>query len=105
MELKRALEIFEYNKAMLTCDMSVSRDPEHQDVSPDYYGKEAEDLYYAIVCVEKYIKNAVPVEWIRNNWLKRNDYQGTIEFFPQPTFEDVMNWLIEDWEAERGADK
>lgn len=64
MELKRALEIFEYNKAMLTCDMSISRDPEHQDVSPDYYGKDAEELYNAIVCVEKYIKNAIPVEWI-----------------------------------------
>ena len=44
MELNRALEILEYNKAMLTCDMSISRDPEHQDVSPDYYGKDAEDL-------------------------------------------------------------
>lgn len=64
MELKRALEIFEYNKAMLTCDMSIGRDPEHQDVSPDYYGKDAEDLYNAIVCVEKYIKNAIPIEWI-----------------------------------------
>ena len=62
MELNRALEILEYNKAMLTCDMSISRDPEHQDVSPDYYGKDAEDLYNAIVCVEKYIKSAIPID-------------------------------------------
>lgn len=62
MELKRALEILEYNKEMLTCDMSIGRDPEHQDVSPDYYGKDAENLYYAIVCVEEYIKNAIPIE-------------------------------------------
>lgn len=65
MKLSRALEVFEYNKAMLTCDMSISRDPEHQDVTPDYYGKDAEDLYYAIVCVEKYIKSAIPIKWIK----------------------------------------
>ena len=69
MELKRAIEILEYNKAKLTCDMSISRDPKHQDVSPDYYGKDAEDLYNAIVCVEEYIKNAIPIEWIKK-WLK-----------------------------------
>lgn len=69
MELNRALEIFEYNKAMLTCDMSISRDPEHQDVSPDYYGKDAEDLYYAIVFIEKYLDNSIPTEWIEN-WKK-----------------------------------
>lgn len=89
MELKRAIEIFEYNKAMLTCDMSISRDPEHQDVSPDYYGKEAEDLYNAIVCVEKYIKNAIPIEWIKEHygWLT------------------MAGEIIKGWEAERGADK
>jgi len=70
MELKRALEILEYNKAMLTCDMSISRDPEHQDVSPDYYGKDAEDLYNAIVCVENYIKKAIPIGWIEE-WLDK----------------------------------
>lgn len=64
MNLKRALEVFEFNKAMITCDMSISRDPNHQDVSPDYYGKDAEDLYYAIVCVEKYIENSIPIWWI-----------------------------------------
>lgn len=63
MELSRAFEVLEYNRDMLTCDMSISRDPEHQDVSPDYYGKDAENLYYAIVCVEEYIKNAIPIEW------------------------------------------
>ena len=50
-------------------------------------------------------KGAIPIEWIRNNWLKRNDNQGTIEFFPQPTFEVVMNWLIEDWEKENGTEE
>ena len=100
MELKRALEILKYNKYMLTCDMSISRDPEHQDVSPDYYGKDAEDLYNAIVCVEKYIKNAIPIEWIKNVWLKNPDNQGEIDFFPPATFEVVRNWLIEDWEKE-----
>ena len=85
MELDRALEIFEYNKDMLTCDMSIGRDPEHQDVSPDYYGKDAEDLYYAIVCVEKYIKNAIPVEWIEQriragiNFALNDPREGTTE--------------------------
>ena len=90
MELDRALEVFEYNKAMLTCDMSITRDPEHQDVSPDYYGKEAEDLYYAIVCVEEYIKNAIPIEWIRNYvsiWISE----------PYKNF--VLN-MIKTWEKE-----
>lgn len=66
MELKRAIEILEYNKNMLTCDMSVGRDPEHQDVSPDYYGKDAENLYYAICCVEEYIKNSISIKWLHN---------------------------------------
>lgn len=43
---------------------------------------------------------AIPIEWIKNVWLKNPNNQGTIEFFPQPTFEDVMGWLIEDWEKE-----
>lgn len=90
MELKRALEIFEYNKAMLTCDMSISRDPEHQDVSPDYYGKDAEDLYYAIVCVEKYIKNAIPIEWILNY---RKNNQGEITYYTI----DAIDHMLSEW--------
>lgn len=93
MELKRALEIFEYNKAMLTCDMSISRDPEHQDVSPDYYGKEAEDLYYAIVCVEKYIKSAIPIEWIKA-WAEKWDYPRYW------AYRDIAHAIIEEWEKE-----
>lgn len=90
MDLKRALEVFEYNKAMLTCDMSIYRDPEHQDVSPDYYGKDAEDLYYAIVCVEKYIKNAIPIEWINEN---AGEYFSGLEVLH-------LYKMIEDWEKE-----
>lgn len=99
MELDRALEIFEYNKDMLTCDMSVSRDPEHQDVSPDYYGKDAEDLYYAIVCVEKYIKNAIPIEWMK----KHGSHLVTM---PKRKFDSsnmaFLFTLIKDWEDENG---
>ena len=90
MELNRALEILEYNKAMLTCDMSISRDPEHQDVSPDYYGKDAEDLYNAIVCVEKYIKNAIPVEWLRMWFTKKASLIGIV----------LMGEIESDWEKE-----
>ena len=91
MELKRALEILEYNKDMLTCDMSISRDPEHQDVSPDYYGKDAENLYYAIVCVEKYIKKAIPIEYIKK--FKK-------EFRAVASVKWVIDWLLEEWEKE-----
>ena len=94
MELKRALEIFEYNKAMLTCDMSISRDPEHQDVSPDYYGKDAEDLYYAIVCVEKYIKNAIPIKWILH-------YVDT--HYNVDNYDDIWRYIMkmhDEWEKE-----
>ena len=87
-ELKRALEIFEYNKAMLTCDMSIGRDPEHQDVSPDYYGKDAEDLYNAIVCVEKYIKNAIPIEWI-----KKYIEDHTYEMVNPKYVDDMYNYI------------
>lgn len=59
--LAEVKSILEYNKTMLTCDMSISRDPEHQEVSPDYYGKDAEDLYYAIVFIEKYLDNSIPI--------------------------------------------
>ena len=93
MELNRALEILEYNKAMLTCDMSISRDPEHQDVSPDYYGKDAEDLYNAIVCVEKYIKNAIPIDWI-NKWVITNNVGAG----------RTIDRLLEDWEKENARD-
>ena len=99
MELNRALEIFEYNKAMLTCDMSISRDPEHQDVSPDYYGKDAEDLYYAIVCAEEYIKKAIPIEWIKhyvkNHFCLADWYGGFI---------GGVNMMLDDWEDENGTE-
>ena len=90
MELNRALEILEYNKDMLTCDMSISRDPEHQDVSPDYYGKDAEDLYNAIVCVEKYIKNVIPIEWLRMWFTKKASLIGIV----------LMGEIESDWEKE-----
>lgn len=98
MELKRALEIFEYNKAMLTCDMSISRDPEHQDVSPDYYGKDAEDLYNAIVCVEKYIKNAIPVEWIKRYIAEEGIYPNRELLSVEQA--DAIERMIENWEKE-----
>lgn len=111
MELKRAIEVFEYNKAMLTCDMSISRSPEHQDVSPDYYGKDAEDLYNAIVCVEKYIKNTVPIEWIEK-WINDrtkiwvNPKYAGVEFTKAP-FDYYENFtpyqviaMLEDWKKE-----
>ena len=93
MELNRALEILEYNKAMLTCDMSISRDPEHQDVSPDYYGKDAEDLYNAIVCVENYIKNAIPIEWI-DGYIKRRAYAEIL----------FISDMVSEWEKENARD-
>lgn len=45
-------------------------------------------------------KKAIPIEWIKNVWLKNPENQGEIDFFPPATFEVVMNWLIEDWEKE-----
>ena len=103
MKLNEALEVFEYNKAMLTCDMSISRDPEHQDVTPDYYGKDAEDLYYAIVCVEKYIKNAIPVEWIEGQIKMydelsdiKDDRWGDIYH----TFAQLLRGTIAHWRKE-----
>lgn len=100
MELKRAIEILEYNKAMLTCDMSISRDPEHQDVSPDYYGKEAEDFYNAIVCVEKYIKNAIPIEWIKK-WC--NIEHKSCEERLMLRYGVIT--MLEDWEKENANNK
>ena len=47
---------------------------------------------------------AIPIEWIKNVWLKNPDNQGEIDFFPPATFEVVMNWLIEDWEKENARD-
>ena len=44
---EEVINILDYNMEMLTCDMRVGRDPEHQEVPPDYYGKDAEELYYA----------------------------------------------------------
>ena len=94
MELNRALEILEYNKTMLTCDMSISRDPEHQDVSPDYYGKDAEDLYNAIVCVEKYIKNSIPIRWLEkmDSWHNHNiSVRAVIDLWERTEKENETN--------------
>lgn len=100
MRLNRALEIFEYSKAMLTCDMSIRRDPEHQDVSPDYYGKDAEDLYYAIVCVERYIKNSIPIEQLLSILPKYDDYIHTTTYPYNETTEDIYSKGYKDgWEA------
>ena len=60
---KEVINILDYNMEMLTCDMSISRDPEHQDVPPDYYGKDAEELYYACEYCLKLLKN-IPEEKI-----------------------------------------
>ena len=48
---------------------------------------------------------AIPIEWIKNVWLKNPDNQGEIDFFPPATFEVVMNWLIEDWEKENETNR
>lgn len=103
MELDRALEIFEYNKAMLTCDMSVSRDPEHQDVSPDYYGKDAENLYYAIVCVEEYIKSAIPIEWMEKKAVMYDDlaeHTGGMWGEIYDEWAHLIRQLVEKWRKE-----
>ena len=102
MELKRAIEIFEYNKEMLTCDMSISRNPEHQEVSPDYYGKDAEDLYYAIVCVEKYIKEAIPIEWIKR-YASEKSYNDGMDCYWHFWEEDILK-MLEEWEKENEID-
>ena len=108
MELDRALEIFEYNKDMLTCDMSVSRDPEHQDVSPDYYGKDAENLYYAIVCVEEYIKSAIPIEWMEEKAkmydrlaVHSESIWGGIWGAVYDEWSHLIRQLVEKWREER----
>ena len=98
MELNRALEIFEYNKAMLTCDMSISRDPEHQEVSPDYYGKDAEDLYYAIVFIEKYIDNSIPIAWIKKYIAEEGIYPNRELLSVEQA--DAIERMIENWEKE-----
>ena len=54
---EQVIDILDYNMTMLTCDMSISRDPEHQDVPPDYYGKDAEELYYACEYCLNMLKN------------------------------------------------
>lgn len=49
---------------------------------------------------------AIPIEWIKEVWLKREENIGDIETYcPTPTFAVVMNWLIKDWEAENEANK
>ena len=54
---EEVINILEYNMEMLTCDMRVGRDPEHQEVPPDYYGKDAEELYYACEYCLNILKN------------------------------------------------
>ena len=95
--LAEVKSILEYNKEMLTCDMSISRDPEHQEVSPDYYGKDAEDLYYAIVFVEKYLDNSIPIEWIKK-WC--NIEHKSCEERLMLRYGVIT--MLEDWEKENG---
>ena len=112
---EEVINILEYNMTMLTCDMSISRDPEHQDVPPDYYGKDAEELYYACEYCLALLKNdAIPVDWIKR-WLSniKNDprykseygeltgdvkyvsYEGT-----KVTRIPCISDMLEDWEKE-----
>lgn len=99
MKLERALEVFEYNKAMLTCDMSIGRDPEHQDVSPDYYGEDAENLYYAIVCVEEYIKKAIPIEFIEEQIEITTDINSDeLDIL----YAGNLSYLLKLWEIKNG---
>ena len=99
--LAEVKSILEYNKTMLTCDMSVSRDPEHQDVSPDYYGKDAEDLYYAIVFIEKYLDNSIPIEWINSyttGLIFSDDYEDNADSIDY--YIDCIKEMVRDWEKE-----
>ena len=94
--------ILEYNKAMLTCDMSISRDPEHQDVSPDYYGKDAEDLYYAIVFIEKYLDNSIPIEWIKK-YIDSTLDEGNSQMLGFKVA--IIKEMVEEWEKENETDR
>ena len=98
---KEVIDILEYNMAMLTCDMSISRDPEHQDVAPDYYGKDAEDLYYACKYCLDMLKTSIPIEWILK-WANKNcmycyDYDYPTE--KTDRWFDINN-MVKDWQEE-----
>lgn len=95
--LAEVKSILEYNKTMLTSDMSISRDPEHQDVGPDYYGKDAEDLYNAIVFIEKYLDNSIPIEWIEK-WLEAQE--RILRISPPYYHQITVRKMLEDWEKE-----
>lgn len=100
---EQVINILEYNMAMLTCDMSISRDPEHQDVSPDYYGKDAEDLYYVCKYCLDMLKTSVPISWIKK-WAKKNgldcyDYDYPTE---KNDWWYAIEKMLKDWEGENG---
>lgn len=57
-----------------------------------------------VSCPLKKSKDFIPIEWIKNVWLKDRNNSGVIEFWPQPTFEDVMSWLIKAWRRENEID-
>lgn len=73
------------------------RDPEHQDVGPDYYGKDAEDLYNAIVFIEKYLDNSIPIEWIEK-WLEAQE--RILRISPPYYHQITVRKMLEDWEKE-----
>lgn len=99
--LAEVKSILDYNKTMLTYDMSISRDPEHQEVSPDYYGKDAENLYYAIVFIEEYLDNSIPIEWIKH-WCIEH-YPTYPSIITEELLRKTETWqMMEDWEKENG---
>ena len=99
MDKEKVIDILDYNMAMLTCDMSISRDPEHQDVPPDYYGKDAEDLYYACEYCIDYFKKAIPIEWIEK-WIKTEPLGVDSLIAPEYTIAAMLYW----WEKENDTD-
>ena len=90
MTLNKAKEILRYNKDMLTFDPLYG-----EEVEPWYYGKDAEDLYNAIVCVEDCLKKAIPIEWIID-WLNKQ----TIPALHTCDDYEAVEKMLKDWEKE-----
>ena len=89
---EQVINILDYNMAMLTCDMSISRDPENQDVPPDYYGKDAEDLYYACEYCLKLLTGKKPEEKITYDINGYPETKGMFQLISPFTSSYNMGW-------------
>lgn len=64
------------------------------------------DIHFSLLDVRgnidspEYEVKAIPIEWIKNVWLKESENQEKLGFSPSALFEAVVNWMIEDWEKE-----